>query len=158
MARTYTPDETRLTIAKMIGLLGSDQDGEVLAATRQIKKLMNAEGLTFGDLKNWIAGYKAHEQIEQAAKRDPRRGWRQDAEARERDAQPTPTLNETANRAGAILSQHSAKLNPAERRFISNILTRATAGGVEFTMTPKQFSWFNDIAKKCLNVKTDKRA
>lgn len=145
MARTYTQDETRLTVAKMIGLLGSDHDGEVLGAARQIKKLLDAQKLTFGDLKNWIAGYQA----------DPLLQVKEYARAA--DASEVPVLNETANRAAAILSKHSNKLNPAERRFMSNILMRATAAGVEFTMTAKQNSWFQDIAKRCLNVKTDKR-
>jgi hypothetical protein len=49
-------DQTDLTepmrkIVQLMGLLGSDYDQEVISAARAIRKTLNANGLTFGDLK-----------------------------------------------------------------------------------------------------------
>jgi hypothetical protein len=43
-------------IIKMIGMLGSDADGEVLAAAHLIKQHLSNHNLTFGDLKNVLSG------------------------------------------------------------------------------------------------------
>lgn len=43
-------DASLRRIIQMIGLLGSDLDGEVLAAARGIRRILCTEGASFGDL------------------------------------------------------------------------------------------------------------
>jgi hypothetical protein len=45
-----TTAQIRDRLAKLLGLLGSDQDGEVLNAVRAIKKVLHEQGLSWSDL------------------------------------------------------------------------------------------------------------
>jgi hypothetical protein len=43
-------DDDRLMLVKLLGMLGSDHDGEVVNAARQIEKLRRQIGLTWDEL------------------------------------------------------------------------------------------------------------
>jgi hypothetical protein len=45
---------TQLKIARLLGLLGSDFEGEIINAARAIRTLLESKGLTFADLKQTV--------------------------------------------------------------------------------------------------------
>jgi hypothetical protein len=121
----------RSIIAKMIGMLGSDQDGEVLSAVRAIKRRLDAENLTFGDLKNWVAGA--------TVEREP---------IRQTYTKPH-TQSIVERMASEILSKWSHKLTPAEKRFVGSILMRAQLTEW-FELSEKQATWFAMIYERAV--------
>jgi hypothetical protein len=122
--KTFTPSQpsrgfsamkkqTQLMLGKMVGMLGSEQDGEVLAAARAIRRLLQSEGLTFGDLVSLVSGG-------------------QKAELAQYDG--------LAGMAAALLNQ-AGRMKAHELRFVQSIMTRATLTPY-FRMTEKQANWF----------------
>jgi hypothetical protein len=47
--------QTQFRLARLLGMLGSDHDGEVVAAARAIKRLLESKGLSFADLVEQVA-------------------------------------------------------------------------------------------------------
>lgn len=106
---------TRFLLGKMVGLLGSDHDGEVIAAARKIRSLLESKKLSFGDLVALVTG--------------------------ELPAYALEPVNELALMAESIL-ENSAMMRDHEIRFVQDIRARARARP-KFRMTEKQASWFS---------------
>lgn len=109
---------TRFLLGKMVGLLGSDHDGEVVAAARQIRRLLESKGLSFGDLVSLVTG--ASKALEPA--------------------------NETLSMVEAILANESM-MRDHEARFVRDIGARIRAWPA-FRMTAKQANWFSFLYAK----------
>jgi hypothetical protein len=110
-------NSTRFRLGKMLGLLGSDSDGEVLAAARAIKRLLETQGLTFGDLVNLV-----HAPVASSApvvlRGDP----------------DLVLMAESILRNALMLKAH-------ELKFVRDVKARARID--HFYMTPKQANWFS---------------
>ena len=128
-------------LGKLIRLLSSDKDGEVLAAARAIGRTLNGEKLTIHDLAERLAAGGAKftesdaEEIYRRGKADGRREADHDTGFRSVDE---PTWNEIARACEAA----SGKLNERERKFVSDMVARTVRGG---DPTEKQAKWLRDI-------------
>lgn len=113
--------QTQLMLGKMLGMLGSAQDGEVLAAARAVKRLLESEGLTFGDLVDLVGGAKA-------------------------TRREVANYDGLAGMAATIL-QNAGLMKAHEVAFVQSIMTRATLTPY-FKMTEKQANWFSLLFDK----------
>lgn len=111
-------DKTKLKIGKMIGLLGSDHDGEVLAAARAIGNILASQKMTFGDLVRLIVG----NQLQVSVK------------------------NEVVMIAESIL-ENEIMLKENEARFVRDVLARSKAWPKR-KLTEKQAAWLNFLYAK----------
>lgn len=109
--------QTQVMLGKMVGMLGSDQDGEVLAAVRAIRRLLESEKMTFGDLVTIISGGKVSA------------------------ASEVTRYDGLAGMAANIL-RNAAKMKSHEIRFVQSIMTQATLNPY-MRMTEKQAKWFS---------------
>jgi hypothetical protein len=106
-------------LARLLGLLGGDHDGEKLAAVSAIKRLLTSRGLTFADLVNTVG--KSRVVV--------------------RQAEPDP-IKEIINTAQAILVNKSM-MRENEIKFVKQILMQARIShDGNFHMTEKQSRWF----------------
>lgn len=112
---------TRFLLGKMVGLLGSDHDGEVVAAARQIKRVLESKGLSFGDLVNLIEGSKSGS----VAVREQASGL--------------------AAMADSILA--NVVMMKPQSQFVHDIKMRASSWS-GFQMTEKQARWFSFLYAK----------
>jgi hypothetical protein len=107
-------DRTRFLLGKMVGLLGSDHDGEVLAAARQIRRLLESKGLSFGDLVALVEG----------------------------KAKPVALGGGLVRMAEAILRNESM-MREHESQFVRDVRLRLECTGGNWKMTEKQARWFS---------------
>lgn len=107
----------RFRLGKLLGLLGSDQDGEVLAAARAIKRLLETQGLSYGDLVNLVHNPQA-------------------------TSSPTVVRGDPdlVSMADSIL-RNTLMLKAHELKFVREVKARARLD--HFYMTPKQANWFS---------------
>jgi hypothetical protein len=140
---------TQLKIARLIGLLGSDYEGEIINAARAIRQLLESKGLTFADLKQTVEKPALpavpeprerrrdwDEEEDERRRERQRRAWDEEVERRRAEQQQR---NDVIVEARAIL-RHSLRLLPHELKFVKQMLAQA-----EFTrraMTEKQANWF----------------
>jgi hypothetical protein len=109
--------QTQIMLGKMVGMLGSDHDGEILAAVRSIRRLLESEKMTFGDLVVLVTGGKVSAQSE------------------------VTRYDGLAGMAANIL-HNAARMKSHEIRFVQSIMTQATLNP-HMRMTEKQAKWFS---------------
>jgi hypothetical protein len=109
--------KTRFLLGKMVGLLRSDHDGEVVAAARQIRRLLESKRLTFGDLVALVGGPESVK------------------------GRAATVKNGTWEMAERIL-ENELMMRPHEIRFVKDVAARSQAWA-HFRMTPKQSGWFS---------------
>lgn len=114
-------DATRQKLGKMLGMLGSEHDGEVVAAARMIGKILAAENLSFGDLVAMLGGET-------------------------RGAVDLRPHNSIAEQCRAILD-NGLLLKPHELKFVRSIMAQATLMP-HFRMSEKQLRWFAFIYER----------
>lgn len=112
-------------LGKMIGLLGSDQDGEILAAVRQMRRLLESNKMSFGDLVNMV-------QNSNGAPAPAKRG------------------NQFADMAWAIL-ENEDMLRDHELRFAKSMYAHFLSDP-NYKMTEKQARWFSYLYAEYGNV------
>lgn len=110
--------ETRIAVGKLVGMLGSEHDGEVINAARAIRNRLLRDGQSFGDL---VAVVGSSEPI-----------------VVDRKA-PNPIVAA----ADKILRQRH-RLASHELRFVESIRERATVSPT-FTMSTKQANWLGTL-------------
>ena len=115
-------------VIHMVGVLGSDNDGEVLAAARGIQRVLRSVNLSFGDLKS---------ELERLF--DP-------PETRYVPV-PVDTVRERVVRLAEELAEYADFMHDHEARFVRDMLTKITAND-GFKMTPKQSNWFAALYAK----------
>jgi hypothetical protein len=128
-------------LGKLIRLLSSDKDGEVLAAARAIGRTLNSEKLTIHDLAEGVTGggTKFTEsdaaEIYRRGREDGRREADHDGGFHSVDE---PTWNEIARECEAA----SGRLNEREREFVSDMVRWTVRNGEP---TEKQAKWLRSI-------------
>jgi hypothetical protein len=130
---------TRYKLAKMLGVLGSDRDGEVLAAARAIRVLLQGKGLSFADL---VEAFREEDSGVPARVEPERPMWNKVVD---------PAAEGTSNMAEAIL-RNGEMLREHELRFVKGMFMQAQAaiiGGFEMKpLTEKQSNWFSFLFAK----------
>jgi predicted nuclease of predicted toxin-antitoxin system len=112
------------TVAKLVRLLGSDQDHETLAAARALKRVLNSVELDFHDLANVVEFAARHETLRlETTTNNPHRASAQ--------AQMIKSCRE-----------YSSLLTNKERTFICSM---ATWRG---ELSPRQFAWLYAIYER----------
>src|SRR4051812_30976692 len=105
-------------LAKLLGLLGSNHDGEGLAAARQAQELLRARGLSWADvLLRTVPGS------------DPR-------------SRPAPGCCPPSCGAAQWALAHADRLTPREAEFLRDIVGRSRQ------LTPKQAAWLDRIVRR----------
>jgi hypothetical protein len=108
--------EVRRRLAKFVGLLGSDHDGEVVQAAHAIRRLLIAQGKSLPDLMQVVAG--EGQDVNSPA-------W------------------EYMSMADDILA-NSASLKLHEQDFVRNMRAKFQTNS-QFQMSEKQAKWFRDL-------------
>ena len=129
-------------LAKLIRLLGSDRDGEVVATVGAIKRTLEGAGLDLHSLAKMINGENSASkgEIKRAYRDGFQDGYRTAEEEREDDddADDQPTWYEAAK----FCEARAARFNTYERDFIRNMV-RWTARGRE--PSEKQARWLDSL-------------
>jgi hypothetical protein len=115
---------TQSKLARLLGMLGSDYEGEILNAVSAIKQLLEAKGLTFGDVVATVSKPPAL-----------RRHHDDDYDDYQ---QPEYDAKEVVVMAKKLLL-YEEDLKPHELKFVKQMKTRAMLG---ILMTEKQTKWF----------------
>lgn len=123
--------DTRITLGKMFGMLGSDHDGEVLAAVLAIRRRMALCKVTFGDLANLIAGETVSERIIYVERDSP-----------------------LAEMAQTILENGGDALSPREKQFVNQMLGRFRLNP-DLCMSDKQNNWFTSLHSRFVRNRFD---
>jgi hypothetical protein len=126
-------------LGKLIRLLSSDKDGEVLAAAHAIRRTLNSEKLTIHDLAEGLAAGDRKftesdaQEIYRRGRADGRREADHDGGFRNVDE---PTWHEIARECEAA----SGRLSEREREFVSDMWTVRNGEPTE-----KQAKWLRSI-------------
>jgi hypothetical protein len=128
-------------LGKLIRLLSSDKDGEVVAAVAAIRRTLNSENLTIHDLAEGLATDDRKftesdaQEIYRRGTADGRREADHDSGFRSVDE---PSWNEIARECEAA----SGRLNEREREFVGDMVRSTVRGGKP---TEKQAKWLRAI-------------
>lgn len=105
-------ERNKFLLSKMIGLLGSSHDGEVMAAVRKISDILQSEKMSFTDLGMLLVT---------------------------NGAQSTNTHEEELLAMARALEAHREFMRHHEQDFVVSVLNRLTTG---YEMTARQANWF----------------
>jgi hypothetical protein len=133
-------------LGKLLRLLGSDRDGETLAAAKGIVRVLEGAGLDVHVLADEISGNGNGKFSEADAQEIYRRGLedgRRQAEEEQRgfrsvDALDEPTWHEIARECAA----RNDRLNEKEPVFVADMVSWTACGGAP---TEKQAKWLRSI-------------
>jgi hypothetical protein len=115
-------------ISKRVAMIGSDYDGEVLAAANALKKSLRAENISFADLAaRLVGGPSPSPQYSKS----------------ESKYEPSADFKNIILLAKQMLFE--ANLSPKERHFVSDVLSMTERG---HEMSPKQSDWFEALAHR----------
>jgi hypothetical protein len=139
MSRLLEPIAGRL--GKLIRLLSSDKDGEVLAAVAAIRRTLDAEKLDLHALADGIDGSGKGSQADYAIAWNA--GYSAGKEAAEREAphRDQPSWHDIA----CECREHADELGAREQQFVHDMCRRTVRGGA---LTEKQAKWLRDIYVK----------
>jgi hypothetical protein len=137
--------QTQIKLARLLGLLGSDFDGEIINAARAIRQLLESKGLTFADLKQTVE--KPTLPAVREERHDRRHDWEteREEERHQRERREQRVRDEVIAMARAIL-RHRENLQQHELKFVKQMLTQATV--TKLAMTEKQARWFTFLFSK----------
>jgi hypothetical protein len=131
-------------VGKLIRLLASDRDGEVLAAVHGIKRTLESGGLDMHALADGIEGANSKKFTEQDAIEIYQRGVEDGRRAAEQNGTVSfstvgePSWNDIARECEA----HAAQLTSREQEFVRDMCGWTVNGG---TPTEKQAKWLRSI-------------
>jgi hypothetical protein len=127
-------------LGKLLRMLSSDRDGEVVAAVHAIRRTLDSEKLTIHDLADGLAGGAKF--TERDAEEIYRRGKADGLREADRDSGfrsvEEPTWNEIARECEAT----SGRLNEREQKFINDMVRWTVRNGQP---TEKQANWLRAI-------------
>ena len=123
-----------ISISKRMAMIGSDYDGEVLAAANALKKCLKSENISFADLAaRLVVGpfqdYKSNSKYDTKS-----------------DFKSKPKPRQKAN--NILLAKQMlfvGNLSPKEHKFVSDILSMLERGR---QMSEKQSDWFEALARR----------
>ena len=121
-------------LAKLVPLLGSDRDGEVLAAARAIGRTLAASGADFHDLVLAIGGERDEP--------PKRQRWEWSPPPPPKPPSPDESAWWVQTRGAELLARD---LGGHERRFVQQMMFNAAKKKIGFSWSPKQASWFRDL-------------
>jgi hypothetical protein len=121
-------------LVKLVRVLSSDKDGEVLGAVRAIERILKSNGFSFHDLAESLAG-----RILEVVK----------VEIVEKEVVVDRTQKDWIEAADKLMG--CIKLTPRELEFVSDMRTRFRLKP-EFEPTQRQMAWFADLYKKHVTV------
>jgi hypothetical protein len=113
-----------ISISKRMAMIGSDYDGEVIAAANALKKCLKSENISFADLANRLVS--GPNKYESSA-----------------DFKPKPKPSNNVLLAKEMLFE--GNLSPKEHKFVSDILSMLERGR---QMSEKQADWFDALARR----------
>lgn len=126
-------------LIQLLGMLGSEHDGEVLNAARLAQRELGAMGVTWAEVINGGAGY-----AQEAANAGYDRGFREGLTRGKREAEEAARLKRPPNwQTFALTLLHEYRLTEWEIGFCENFVERGWA-----SPTPKQHGVFERIASK----------
>lgn len=123
-------------LAKMIGMLGSEHDGEVLAAVRKIGSVLSSNKLSFADLSALVRGPLPGAAPYMAPAATTPSGF---------TGRPNVTPNPEA--VVRFLFTRRATMPDKEFRFVTDAYTRLRDRGY-LSLTVKQIEWLLELNKK----------
>ena len=115
-------------LKKLVLMLSSEQDGEIVAAARAIGRNLKDTGLDW----HWLADHLSGEY-----RADPKRS----------DGFNARGVEEYRSRVGFCFA-HRADLRSREHEFITQLQNRFNEYGAETFLSPKQRAWIDDIYKR----------
>lgn len=129
---------TRELLAKLLGMLGTDNDNERANAANFIKRKLDAEGVSFGDLANLVRSGGAP--IERVVYRDVFRD-------------PTPATPQTSpdhsvEMALKIMELAESRMSFAERRFVRDIIHMSQMLNSRYPLSTPQADWLRALYRK----------
>lgn len=110
-------------LGKLLRMLSSDQDGEVLAAVRALDRALKAAGKSFNDLAEMLSGKVVFVEA------------------------PKTVSRHYAEACRWLLKEHEKALTEKETNFIKD-MERRFKFDMDFTPSPKQAAWFTLIVKR----------
>ena len=114
-------EQIKFKIGKMLGMLGSEYDGEIVAAARQIGRLLASQKMTFADLVQAFNGSQKTSKNVRASPQD-----------------------QVMAMVDAIL-ENEMLMRDHELRFVKDFEARLYAG---YKFTDKQIKWFHFLYAK----------
>lgn len=159
MAKASTPAIPSMVI-KCLLMLSSDQDGEVVAASRAMKRALEKNGLSLHEVAAKLEG-RGQPQIvyrDRIVHRD-RIVYRdkivyRDRPAEKVDSAPAPAAGYDPVITAVIAAEacksilHALDLAEHEESFIKDMLERSSVTRRHFRMTTKQAAWFRRLAHR----------
>jgi hypothetical protein len=115
-----------ISISKRVAMIGSDYDGEVIAAANALKKCLKSENISFADLAARLVG--GPNKYESSADFKPK---------------SKPKTNNNISFAKQMLFEDNLSLK--EHKFVSDILSMLERGR---QMSQKQTDWFEALARR----------
>jgi hypothetical protein len=109
-------------------MIGSDYDGEVIAAANALKKCLKSENISFADLASRLIG-------------GPNNKYESSSDIK----RPKPDQKATNNISFAKQMLFEGNLSPKEHKFVSDILSMLERGR---QMSEKQSDWFDALARR----------
>lgn len=157
--------ETLTRLGKLIRMLSSTNDGEVVSAVRRIESTLKSGGRDIHDLAKavedsarssfrddpWADVLRKAAERSASADEWATRSWGDDVGARSAaakrgaDAKPGSKLN--WHDAAAFCREYGKRLTDSEREFVSDMEYRTSRLGFEPTL--RQKDWLRDIYGKC---------
>jgi hypothetical protein len=128
-------------IGKLIRMLSSDKDGEVMGAVHALRRTLSSAGTDLHALADAIGGGKKFSEADAAEiyLRGLEEGRRQAARNGGFHSVGEPTWHEIALECQ---KRNDVLRGPAEREFVSDMVRRTVHGG---RLTEKQEKWLRDI-------------
>ncbi len=150
-------------VAQLIRMFSSNQDGELLSAMYQLKKLCSSDNISMNDLGNMIeaglngggSGKLTKEEMallyETGLQDGDARGYKRGLEeGRTQARRPSPfedVFDHSDEQIRVLYVQkHQDKIKGREKDFINSIIHRSTV--LNKPLTPGQVRWFNDIYRR----------
>jgi hypothetical protein len=145
MSRAINP-ELRGRVGKLLRLLGSDKEGEMLAATAALRRTLHGAGADLHDLAESIEGTANGKKF---TEEDAQKIYQAGVEDGRREAEANTgfhSVDDDGPPWHAIAQECAERLDrmrdERERQFVQDMVRRTVRGG---TPTEKQAKWLRDI-------------
>jgi hypothetical protein len=121
-----------MSISKRMAMIGSDYEGEVIAAANALKKCMRAENISFADLATrLVTGPNKYESSSDFKSNPP---------LKPRAKSPFAT-----NISLAKQMLQASNLSPKEWKFVSDVMSMMERG---YQMSERQSDWFDALVRR----------
>lgn len=127
--------KTRVMLGKLLGMLGSDHDGEIISAAKMMRKVLSDRGLSFPDVVQLIVEPPATIQMEDVRDNPPRA-----------DEAPKDIVRVVHTMSTEMLNKHWDRMQAHERNFVLDMNRWSRLG--KLRLSEKQESWFKYLYKK----------